>query len=188
MNVPSNRSGYLLIEGACFDEAQPWFAKHYPTHRAIALLINTPYAAIANAGPFMVQATLGSPLHIDWWQDDPMLSRGIWLDTPLAPEKLFTALQRRLKVRSSQGQEYWLRLGDAAALTRVWQVKFPWPEGFWHGIDSVWTQHKNEPLCLWQNPSPDQDAAPDNTGLQAQIILPNALFRALSDPKENTDD
>ncbi|NWB94507.1 DUF4123 domain-containing protein [Pseudomonas gingeri] len=180
--------GFLLIEGACLGAARTWFRQHYPSHQAVALLINTPYMAIADAGPFLLEAPPGSPLRLDWWQGDSILGRGVWLSTRLSPAKLLISLQRRLKVHGAHGHEYWLRLGDAGALLRAWEARAPWPTGFWHGIDSVWLLHEGAPLCAWKNTVPEQDAAPANIGLAAQIVLPDALLCALSgESEENAD-
>jgi|SRR5450830_121474 len=180
--------GFLLIEGVCFDAARAWFRQHYPGHQAVSLLANTPYSSIADAGPFLLEALPGSPLRFDWWQGDSTLGRGIWLSSRLTPAKLFVSLQRRLKVHGAQGREYWLRLGDAGALRRTWESHAPWPAGFWHGVDSVWLRHQGAPLCAWKNTAPEQDAAPANIGLAAQIVLPDALLCALSGGSEENAD
>jgi len=180
--------GFLLIEGTCFDAARAWFRQHYPSHQAVSLLINTPYAAIADAGPFLLEAPPGSPMQRDWWQGGSPLDQGVWLSSRLPPVKLFVSLQRRLKVQGAQDREYWLRLGDAAALLRTWESQALWPTGFWHGVDSIWLRHQGAPLCAWKNTTPEQDAAPANIGLAAQIVLPEALLCALSGgPEENAD-
>ena len=141
--------GFLLIEGACLGAARTWFRQHYPSHQAVSLLINTPYVAIADAGPFLLEAPPGSPLRLDWWQGDSILGRGVWLSTRLSPAKLLISLQRRLKVHGAHGHEYWLRLGDAGALLRAWEARAPWPTGFWHGVDSVWLLRRGRAaVCL----------------------------------------
>ncbi|KIH84940.1 DUF4123 domain-containing protein [Pseudomonas batumici] len=179
-----NHPGFLLIEGTCFRAAKAWFRQHYPTHQPVSLLINTPYVAIADAGPFLLEALPGSPIRLDWWQGDSPLGRGVWLSSRLSPAKLLLSLQRRLKVQAPLGREYWLRLGDAGALLRTWELQTPWPTGFWHGIDSVWLHRHGTPLCAWQNSAPEQDAAPVNAGFEAQIVLPDALLCALSGESE----
>jgi len=183
-----NHPGFLLIEGTCLDTPRVWFRQHYPGHQAVSLLTNTPYTAIADVGPFLLEALPGSPMRLDWWHGNSILSRGVWLSSRLPPAKLFLSLQRRLKIHSSQGREYWLRLGDADALLRTWESHAPWPVGFWHGVDSVWLQHQGAPLCAWKNTDPEQDAAPTNVGFAAQIVLPDALLCALSgESEENAD-
>ncbi|MPQ68919.1 MULTISPECIES: DUF4123 domain-containing protein [unclassified Pseudomonas] len=179
-----NHPGFLLIEGTCLDAARAWFRQHYPSHQAVSLLINTPYAAIADAGPFLLETLPGSPMQRDWWQGGSPLDQGVWLSSRLSPVKLFVSLQRRLKVHGAQDREYWLRLGDAGALLRAWESQAPWPAGFWHGVDSVWLRHRGAPLCAWKNTTPEQDAAPANIGFAAQIVLPQALLCALSGESE----
>ncbi|NWB46959.1 DUF4123 domain-containing protein [Pseudomonas gingeri] len=180
--------GFLLIEGTCFDAARAWFRQHYPSHQAVSLLINTPYAAIADTGPFLLEAPQGSPMQRDWWQGGSSLDQGVWLSSRLSPAKLLLSLQRRLKVHSTQGRQYWLRLGDAGALLRTWESQAPWPPGFWHGVDSLWLWHRDEPLCAWKNTAPEQDAAPTSIGFAAPIVLSDALLCALSGgSEENTD-
>lgn len=180
MTNTDSRNGFLLIDGAHFDDALAWFYQHYPSHQPMPLLIGTPYAPIAEAGPILLDAAIGSSIYQAWHNGDENLKNGVWLQTPQTPNQVFTTLQRRIRIYSPDRREFWLRLGDAAPLRQAWLTGAVWPIGFWHGIDNVWLHHNGSPIRTWNNATPEENCAPNDSGIDAQIILTWPLLEALA--------
>ncbi|TNB98504.1 DUF4123 domain-containing protein [Pseudomonas jessenii] len=180
MTATSITQGFLLIDGARFDDALKWVPKKYPGHRFTPLLQATPYAPIAEAGPILVDAPADSVLRNDWMQGDPNLNDGVWLQTQRPMVEIFKILQRRIRIYSPDRQEYWLRLGDGLPLRQAWLSGASWPPGFWFGVESIWIRHEGTVQRAWSNDFPDLDGAPADTGIDAQIVLDWPLLQALA--------
>lgn len=178
--------GLLLVDGARYENATDWLHEHYGQDQPIALFNGTAYEPISAAGPFLLNASVGSSAYAAWSGAD--LQQGVWMASAQSARHLLPILQRRLRVFDKQQQEFWLRLADSAVLRRAFLADARWPAGFWHGVDSVWLWHGNAPVCAWENAAPEFDAAPANQGLAAQITLPELLMQALSlsaNPEKN---
>ncbi|WP_447750319.1 DUF4123 domain-containing protein [Pseudomonas nicosulfuronedens] len=178
MNALSRESGCLLVDGTRYPDAFAWLKRHWPRQKVYPLLCNTDYDAIADCGPILLAAPEGGEVH-QAWQQGSDFPDALWLESDATPEDLWQHLQRRLRVVSPDGRELWLRLGDALPLRHVWQSGAVWPEGFWYRVSRVWALHEQQPVCLWHNPTPEQDAAPKALGLSAQISLDWPLLCAL---------
>jgi len=178
MSLAPRASGCLLFDGARYPDAFAWLKRHWPEHKAFPLFSRSDYDTIADTGPILLAAPEGGSVHKAWRQGSDFPD-ALWLDTDLAAEQLWLILQRRLRVISPDGTELWLRLGDALPPRHAWRAGAAWPEGFWHRITRVWALHEQQPVCLWHNPAPEQDAAPKDLGLTAQLTLDWPLLRAL---------
>jgi hypothetical protein len=180
MTTFPNSQGFLLIDGARFDDALKWLPKNYPGHRFMPLLQATPYAPIAEAGPILLDALSDSTARNDWLQGDANLNDAVWLQTQKPMVEIFKLLQRRTRIYSPDRQEYWLRLADGLPLRQAWLSGASWPAGFWFGIESVWLRHEGKVQLAWTNNFPDLDSAPADTGIDAQIVLDWPLLQALA--------
>jgi hypothetical protein len=178
MNPVPRKRGCLLFDGSRYADAFAWLKRHWPEHKAYPLFSGSDYDAIADTGPILLAAPEGGEVH-KAWQQGRDFPDALWLDTEVVAEELWQFLQRRLRIADPDGRERWLRLGDALPLRHAWQAGAVWPDGFWHRISHVWALHEQQPVCLWHNPSPEQDAAPTDEGLSAQITLDWPLLRAL---------
>ena len=177
-----NSNGALLFDGASRRQALIWLASEYPQHSLFPLLQGTAYAALADIGPILLDADPDSPLPTAWSQGQPGLQHSVWLRTCLQPDDLASSLRRRLRVRSPDGREFWLRLADARPLLNAWQTGQRWPTGFWHGVIEVWLGSANGPLQAWQNDTPEQDGTTPASTLNAQVRLDWPLLSALAQP------
>lgn len=173
--------GLLLLDGAQYDNAMDWLHEHYGPDNPQSLFKGTPYEPIAAAGPFLLNASLGSAAYAAWWGGGD-LQRGVWLASLKSAHQLLPILQRRLRIVDAHQREFWLRLADGPVLRRAWLAGAQWPAGFWHGVDSVWLRQGGAAACAWENEVPEHDSAPANNGLAAQITLPEPLLQALSLP------
>lgn len=181
--MTSTLSGALLLDGATYEDAFAWLYQQYPDHQPLPLLSGTDYAAIADAGPILIDAPVGSSVYTAWSQGSD-LGTALWLESPLRAEELLPILQRRLRIFAPDGREFWLRLGDGQALHRAWQQAAQWPTGFWHGVSGVWLQHQASVFEAWRNTEPSLDLAPEPTGIVAQITLDWPLLQALTAPTQ----
>lgn len=181
-------NGVLLLDGAQVDQPLCWLYQTYPGHEPRPLLRGTLYTDIDEVGPIMVPTEPGSALREAWWQGDETLRSALWLETDLPPALLFRVLQRRLRVHSPDGREFWLRLGDARPLRQAWLAGAQWPAGFWHGVAGVWLHHRSEPVCAWENAMPELDCAPNDSGLTAQLTLDWPLLQALTLDTQSTEE
>ncbi|UVM47784.1 DUF4123 domain-containing protein [Pseudomonas sp. B21-015] len=184
MTALQNPHGYLLIDGARFDDAVTWLVRNYPGHRFMPLLQKTAYAPIAEAGPIILDAPTGSAAQHAWLQGEENLINGVWLQTQSPMAEIVRILQRRIRIYSPERQEYWLRLGDALPLRHAWLSGASWPPGFWFGIESVWLHHESMVQRAWTNDFPHIDSAPADTGIDAQIVLDWPLLKALATETE----
>lgn len=175
------KKGLLLLDGAQYEGAIDWLNEHYAADSPQPLFKGTAYEPISAAGPFLLNASIGSAAYAAWWGDTD-LQHGVWLASPLSIQQLLPILQRRLRIFDEDQRELWLRLADGSVLRRAWLADMQWPAGFWFGVESVWLRHGNEPVCAWENEAPEFDSAPANKGLAAQITLPEPLLQALSLP------
>lgn len=178
MTATPLETGCLLIDGARYPDASAWLKRHWPQHSAYPLFNRTDYDAIADAGPILLAAPQSGEVHRAWRQGSDFPD-ALWLETTSPADELWPILQRRLLVFTPAGRELWIRLGDALPLRHAWQAGASWPVGFWHRISSVWALHEQRPVRLWQNLAPEQDAAPKDEGLSAQITLDWPLLCAL---------
>ncbi|MEX5688220.1 DUF4123 domain-containing protein [Pseudomonas silesiensis] len=181
MTSVTPEKGLLLLDGARYEDAIDWLYQHYGSDNPQSLFKGTAYESICAAGPFLLDASLGSAAYTAWWGGSD-LQHGVWLASTKNAQKLLPTLQRRLRIFDEQQRELWLRLADGAVLNRAWLAGAQWPTGFWFGVDSVWLRHGNEQVCAWENEAPEYDSAPANKGLAAQITLPELLLQALSLP------
>ncbi|MGW8464433.1 DUF4123 domain-containing protein [Pseudomonas sp. CLCA07] len=181
MTAETMEKGLLLLDGAQYDDAIDWLGEHYGPDTPQSLFKGTAYEPIARAGPFLLNASLGTVAYTAWWGGRD-LQRGVWLATSKSAQQLLPVLQRRLRIFDQQQREFWLRLADGAALNRAWMAGAQWPAGFWCGVDSVWLWHSDSAVCAWKNERAEYDLAPANNGVTAQITLPEALLQALSLP------
>lgn len=186
MNSPANR-GVLLVDGARYEEAFTWLYERYAEHSILPLLSGTDYEPIAEAGPILIDAPQGSTPHHAWRSGTDMQS-AIWLESERSAEELWAMLQRRLRILAPDGREYWLRIADAQPLYQAWSDGAQWPDGFWHGVERVWLLHQGNIFCAWHNRSPQHDAAPLNTGIDAQLTLDWPLLEALARTAETTQE
>lgn len=175
------KKGLLLLDGAQYDDAFDWLNEHYGSDSPLSLFKGTAYEPIAGAGPFLLNAAFGSAAYTAWW-DDGDLQRGVWLGSLKSAHQLLPILQRRLRIFDEQRREFWLRLADGPALNRARLAGAQWPAGFWCGVENVWLRQSGAPVCAWTNDTPERDSAMADTGLAAQISLPDALLHALSLP------
>lgn len=181
MTSVNPNQGLLLLDGARYENAMDWLYEHYGADNPQSLFKASAYEPIGAAGPFLLNASLGSAAYAAWWGGSE-LQHGVWLGSAKSARQLLPILQRRLRIFDEQQQALWLRLADGAVLRRAWLAGAQWPAGFWHGVDSVWLRHGNAPVCAWENETPEHDAAPANKGLAAQITLPEPLLHLLSLP------
>jgi len=173
--------GLLLLDGSQYEDAIDWLHEHYGADAPQSLFKGTAYERIGAAGPFLLNASLGSAAYAAWWGGSD-LQHGVWLATPQSAQQWLPILQRRLRIFDEYQRELWLRLADGSVLLRGCLAGAQWPAGFWFGVESVWLRHGNEPVCAWENEAPEFDSAPANKGLAAQITLPEPLLQALSLP------
>lgn len=179
--------GVLLVDGARYESAFTWLYEHYAKHSILPLLSGTDYEPIAEAGPILIDAPLGSPAR-NAWQNGVDMQSAIWLESDASDTDLWAILQRRLRILAPDGREYWLRIADTQPLFRAWSNGAQWPDGFWYRIERVWLQHKGQTFCAWHNQNPHHDAAPLNTGIDAQLTLDWPLLEALTRSAETTQD
>lgn len=187
MNSSPTERGALLIDGARYDSAFTWLYEHYGEHSILPLLSNTAYEVVAEAGPILIDARKGSKAHNAWLNGSDMQS-AMWLESTASTEELWAILQRRLRILAPDGRQYWLRVADASPLQQAWSSGAQWPEGFWYRIERVWLQHEGQTFCAWHNQNPQHDAAPLNTGIDAQLTLDWPLLEALTRSAETTQD
>lgn len=181
MNRTIADQGLLLVDGAHYDDAWDWLHQHYGQDQPLSLFQGTAYEPIAAAGPFILNASVGSATYAAWWRGSD-LQRGVWLATGERARALLPSLQRRLRIFDEQQREFWLRLADGDALNRARLAGAQWPAGFWHGVDSIWLRQDGEAVCAWENPAPQLDAASADKGLVAHITLSPPLLHTLSLP------
>lgn len=176
----NGRNGFLLMDGAHLEDAVVWLYQNYPSHQPMPLLLGTPYEPIAEAGPILLDAPMGSPAYQAWAHVEGNLSNGLWLQTQQSASQVFNTLQRRIRIYSPDRREFWLRLGDATPMRQAWLAGAIWPIGFWHGIDCVWVNHEGTAKRAWVNEKPKEDCAPNDSGINAQIVLTWPLLEALA--------
>lgn len=173
-------AGALLFDGASQRNALIWLSQTYPEHSLSPLLFGTPYEALADVGPILLEADHGSRLHNDWLHGSVALANAVWLKAEVGPNQLYDCLRRRLRVRSPDGHEYWLRLADARPLVNAWLAGAHWPEGFWYGIREIWSHYQGRACRLWDNPCPMRDCADLVDDMAAPITLGWPLLEALA--------
>ena len=181
-------AGFLLFDGASHKQALAWLCQTFPEHGARPLLLGTPYAALADIGPILLEADAGSALHNAWCQGARELQHAVWLRSDFALHDLRDALRRRLRILSPDGREFWLRLADGRPLLDAWRASVQWPSGFWHGVHEVWLHDGEAPLLAWSNPSPEQDETVASDTLAAQITLDWPLLEALAQHEPHLQD
>lgn len=178
MNPPGGK-GAILLDGARYDNAMAWLYERYPSDQPLPLLAGTPYSPLADAGPILLPVAAGSSAFQAWWHGSDFCS-ALWLESQLGVDELFRTLQRRVRIFAPDKREFWLRFADARPMRNAWLAGARWPEGFWHGIDSVWLHHEHVPICAWHNRTPHLDCAPADTSLSAQVTLDWPLLEALA--------
>lgn len=172
--------GALLVDGALQRDALVWLSHTYSEHSLSPLLSGTPYEALADVGPILLEADEGSRLHTDWLRGSTMLESAVWLKTEVGQGRLYELLRRRLKIQSPDGREYWLRLADARPLVNAWHADAVWPDGFWHGIHEIWARYKGNACRIWKNPLPTNDCRDLDDGTAATFTLDWPLLEALA--------
>lgn len=184
MTQDNFQGGALLMDGASHEHILAWLYQCYPSHQPLPLLLNTPYAALKEDGPILVDAPRQSPLHSAWTAGVAELRHAVWLETRLPTEQLFKSLQRRLQIRAPDGRTFWLRMGDARPLFHAWKADALWPPGFWHGVSVIWMQGGHGPLRTWYNEQPEFDLLPASESADALAILSWPLLEALTQDTE----
>lgn len=179
-------NGAILIDGAAVENVLPWLYQSYPEHQPRPLLLGTAYEALMDIGPILLDAPSGSALQRDWAGGVAELQHGIWLETTLPIDQLFSSLQRRLRIHSPDGREFWLRIADARPLRLAWKSGATWPAGFWHGASCLWLRSEQGPIKAWVNDTPELDCAPHEIGLKAQVVLDWPLLEALTQDMDST--
>ncbi|WP_417780601.1 DUF4123 domain-containing protein [Stutzerimonas xanthomarina] len=175
----SDGNGFILLDGARYENATAWLYQHFPSHQPTPLLLGTAYEPIADAGPILLDASVGSMAYIAWRRGTE-IKDGLWLESTASMDDMHRILQRRLRILTPESSELWLRLGDARPLYQAWLRRAQWPEGFWHRISRIWLHHEGKTFCAWQNEQPKNDAAPADCGLAAQMTLDWQLLEALA--------
>jgi hypothetical protein len=175
-------TGALLFDGASRKGALIWLSQTYPGHSAYPLLYNTPYEALGDVGPVLLDADEGSALHTAWLRGAPSLQHAVWLKTQVSHNDLYACLRRRLRVRSPDGRGFWLRLADARSMLRAWHAQAQWPDGFWYGVAEVWLHDGSEPFVAWKNETGEYDCTQATQDIQAQIVLDWSLLAVLAKP------
>ncbi|MFT0622513.1 DUF4123 domain-containing protein [Ectopseudomonas guguanensis] len=173
-------TGFLLFDGASHKQALAWLCQTFPEHSPRPLLQGTPYSSLADIGPILLNADAGSPLYNAWLAGTTELRHAVWLKSEFPLPDLRDALQRRLRILSPDGREFWLRLADARPLLNAWRANVQWPSGFWHGVREVWLHDGEAPLLAWNNSNPERDETVASDTLEAQITLDWPLLEALA--------
>lgn len=180
--------GFLLFDGASHKQALAWLCQTFPEHSPRPLLQGTAYEALAELGPILLEANAGSTLHEAWAQGRDELLTAVWLKSDFALPDLRNALQRRLRIFSPDGREFWLRLADGRPLLNAWRVHTHWPNGFWHGVQQVWLRDHDAPVLAWSNVYPELDTTRPQNTLDAQITLDWPLLEALAQHEPHLQD
>lgn len=180
MSAPTvTDNGVILLDGARYEHATAWLYQTFPSHQPWPLLLGTPYEPIADAGPILLAAPVGSTVY-DAWMHGNGIKDSVWLESDASVEELHRILQRRLRIFTPEHRELWLRLADARPLYLAWQSKAQWPEGFWHRITRIWLQYEGTTFCAWRNEHPEKDDAPASLGIAAQLTLGWPLLEVLA--------
>lgn len=188
MSAPNfSTNGVILLDGARYENAVEWLYQAFPSLQPIPLLLGSAYEPIADAGPILLSAPMGSQAYEAWLHGSD-IEHGVWLESDASMDELHRILQRRLCIFTPDKRELWLRLGDARPLHLVWQRRARWPEGFWHQISRIWLQREGGPFCAWHNEQPEKDSAPGDLGVAAQMTLDWPLLEALANPDDTAQD
>ncbi|VXC12239.1 DUF4123 domain-containing protein [Pseudomonas sp. 9Ag] len=186
-SVMPDGNGFILLDGARYKHATAWLYQHFPSHQPTPLLLGTAYEAIADGGPILLDASVGSMAY-EAWRHGAEIKDGLWLESTASMDDMQRILRRRLRVFTPEHGEFWLRLGDARPLFQAWQRGVQWPEGFWHRISRVWLHHEGKTFCAWQNEHPENDGAPAECGLAAQMTLDWRLLEALAEQNDTAQE
>src|SRR3546814_10398262 len=73
-------NGAILLDGARYENATAWLYQTFPSHQPWPLLLNTPYEAIAEAGPILLDAPMGSPAY-EAWKHGSGVKDSVWLES-----------------------------------------------------------------------------------------------------------
>jgi len=188
MSAPMpNGNGAILLDGARYESATAWLYQCFPSHQPRPLLLGTAYEPIADAGPILLDAPVGSMAY-DAWRHGTEIKDGLWLESDASMDDLQHILQRRLRIFTPEHRELWLRLGDARPLYQAWQLEGQWPVGFWHRISRIWLHHEGTIFCAWQNEQPEKDGAPAELDLAAQMTLDWRLLEALAEQDDTAQE
>jgi hypothetical protein len=181
-------TGALLFDGASRKKALVWLSHTYPQHSLMPLLYGTQFELVGDVGPVLIDADEGSPLHAAWVQGASGLKNAVWLKTAINQNQLYASLRRRLRVRSPDGRNFWLRLADARPLLRAWQAEAAWPQGFWHGVSQVWLHAHGGPFLAWENANASDDCCPSAEDMSAQIMLDWPMLEALAQHNDTSQE
>lgn len=180
--------GFLLFDGASHTQALAWLCQTFPEHSPRPLLQGTAYEALAELGPILLEADAGSTLHDAWSQGREELLNAVWLKSDVPLPDLRDALQRRLRILSPDGREFWLRLADGRPLLNAWRARAQWPDGFWCGVQEVWLRDHDAPVLTWRNAHPELDTTRPQDTLDAQITLGWPLLETLAQHEPHLQD
>lgn len=183
-----NGRGFLLFDGASHKQALAWLCQTFPEHSPRPLLQGTAYESLAEIGPILLEVNAGSALHEAWAQGRDELLHAVWLKSDLTLPDLRDALQRRLRILSPDGREFWLRLADGRPLLNAWRAHALWPDGFWYGVQQVWLRDHDAPVLVWSNAHPKLDATRPQDTLDAQLTLDWPLLEALAQHQPHLQD
>jgi len=128
----------------------------------------------------LLDAPVGSWAY-EAWRYGTEIKDGLWLESDASMDELHRILQRRLRIFTPDHRELWLRLADARPLYQAWLRGERWPEGFWYRISRIWLHHEGTTFIAWQNEQPENDGAPVELGLAAQMTLDWRLLEALGE-------
>ncbi|MFL9814258.1 DUF4123 domain-containing protein [Stutzerimonas sp. VN223-3] len=177
--ISCSGNGALLLDGARYESATAWLYQSFPSHQPLPLLVGTAYEPIADAGPILLNAPVGSPAYEAWKHGDS-IEDGVWLESDAPIDALQRILQNRLRICTPEHREFWLRLGDARPLYSAWQSGAKWPDGFWHRIQRIWLRHEHSTFCAWHNEHPEKNNVQADLGVAAQLTLDWPLLKALA--------
>lgn len=181
-------TGFLLFDGASHKKALAWLCQNFSEHSLSPLLLGTPYSSLAEIGPILLCADDGSTLHNAWCQGRSELRHAVWLKSDFSLHNLHCTLQRRLRIFSPDGREFWLRLADGRPLLNAWRLNAQWPLGFWHGVYEIWLSGADAPFLAWSNSSPERDSTLAQKSFGAQITLDWPLLEAMAHCETNKQD
>ncbi len=180
MAVIHRVQGYLLVDGVPIEPALAWSYEHLPECGPLPLFYGTDYEVLIDQGPLLIPAKPGDSADRYWQQPDSLLRNAVWLESTLPPSRMRSIMQRRLQVYRPSGDAVWLRLYDSRPLLRAYRAGLAFPNGFWHGITSVWLPERTAPFAAWHSLESHDDIAPRDLGISPQIALDWPLLNALA--------
>ena len=160
MSAPMpNGNGAILLDGARYESATAWLYQCFPSHQPRPLLLGTAYEPIADAGPILLDAPVGSMAY-DAWRHGTEIKDGLWLESDASMDDLQHILQRRLRIFTPEHRELWLRLVTPGLCIRHGSAK---GNGRW---DSGTVSHASGFITKAQSSVPGRTNSPRKTARQ----------------------